>query len=138
MTTITLTPSFLSHVNANGAAEVKTYRFSGRVKSVDVVSDTGNTSILFHVESGNISLDKFRVHFNKETGKATHAWWMTKGGSDISLPKESLMLKDMPKQGSEVRVEFDHDVPKKSSSIEVIGLLSVVAQKSSNTPPAKK
>lgn len=145
----TLTPASLSHAKgdkrAKSPAKVKTYWFTGQVKSVD--SDTGDTSILFHIESGNTSLDQFRILFDKKIGKATHAWWFTPWGRDIKLPKKSLILKHMPKQGSQVRVEFDHDVPKDSESIgvpknpesiEVIRLLSVVAQKGSNTASAKK
>jgi hypothetical protein len=81
------------------------------------------------VESGNIMLDEFRVLFNTESGKALSAWWMTKGMFNIALPKAGLLLKSIPGRGSQVRVHFNRDVPKESSSVFGIRLLSLAEAK---------
>ena len=88
------------------------------------------------MESGNILLDEFRVLFDNKSGKALDAWWMTKGMFKIALPKAGLLLKSVPKQGSQVRVHFDRDVPKDSSSVYGIRLLSIAEAKPVRKPKA--
>jgi hypothetical protein len=117
-------------------ANTKVHSIIGQVKEINEVSDSGRTSVHIHVESGNILLDEFRVLFDNKSGKALDAWWMTKGMFKIALPKAGLLLKSVPKQGSQVRVHFDRDAPKDYSSVYGIRLLSIAEAKPVRKPKA--